>query len=72
MITKRNVAFSSDFEYGFRSSWSTADLLTVVPDRIASAFNRSEAAWVVALDISKTSVRVLHAGILHERKSYEI
>ena len=31
----------SDFQYGFRSSWSTADLLTVVYDRIAEAFNRS-------------------------------
>ena len=31
----------SDFQYGFRSSRSTADLLTVVSDRIAGAFNRS-------------------------------
>ena len=30
----------SDFLYGFRSSRSTADLLTVVSDRIARAFNR--------------------------------
>ena len=31
----------SDFQYGFKSSRSTADLLTVVSDRIARAFNRS-------------------------------
>ena len=31
----------SDFQYGFRSSRSAADLLTVVSDRIARAFNRS-------------------------------
>ena len=31
----------SDFQYGFRSFRSTADLLTVVSDRIARAFNRS-------------------------------
>ena len=31
----------SDFQYGFRSSQITADLLTVVPGRIARAFNRS-------------------------------
>ena len=31
----------SDFEYGFRSSQSTADLLTVLSDRIARSFNRS-------------------------------
>ena len=30
----------SDFQYGFRSSRSTADLLTIVFDRIARAFNR--------------------------------
>ena len=33
----------SDFQYGFRSSRSTVDLLTVVSDRIARAFNRSGA-----------------------------
>ena len=33
----------SDFQYGFRSSGSTADLLTVVCDRITRAFNRSGA-----------------------------
>ena len=33
----------SDFQYGFRSSQSTVDLLTVVSDRIAKAFNRSAA-----------------------------
>ena len=32
-----------DFQYGFRPSQSTADLLKVVSDRIARAFNRSEA-----------------------------
>ena len=33
----------SDFQYGFMSSRSTADLLTVVSDRTARAFNRSGA-----------------------------
>ena len=33
----------SDFRYGFRSFQSTADLLTVVSDRIAGALNRSGA-----------------------------
>ena len=49
----------SDFQYGFRSSRSTADLLTVVSDRIARAFNRSGATGAVALDISKAFDRVL-------------
>ena len=34
---------SSDFQCGFRSSRSTADLLTVKSDRIAVGFNRHEA-----------------------------
>ena len=51
-----------DFQYGFRSSPSTADLLTVVFDRIARAFNRSGATRAVTLDISKAFHRVWHAG----------
>ena len=62
----------SDFQYGFRSSRSTADLLTVVSDRIARAFNRSGATRAVALDISKGSDRVWHAALLHKLKSYGI
>ena len=54
----------SDFHYGFRSSRSTADLLTVVFDKVAIAFNRSVAIRAVAFDISKTFDRVWHAGLL--------
>ena len=46
----------SDLQYGFRSSRSTADLLTVVSDRIARAFNRSEATPNEALDIFKVKI----------------
>ena len=42
----------SDFQYGFRSTQSTADFLTVVSDRIARAFNRSGVTRAVVLDIS--------------------
>ena len=62
----------SDFQYGFRYSRSTADLLTVVSDRIAKVFNRSGATRAVALDISKAFDRVWHAGLLHKLKSYGI
>ena len=62
----------SDFQYGFRSSQSTADLLTAAPDRTARAFNRSGATQAVALDISKAFDRVWHAGLLHKLKSYKI
>ena len=41
----------SNFQYGFRSCRSTADLLTVVSDRIARAFNKSRAGRTVGLDI---------------------
>ena len=64
--------FFSDFQYGFRSSPSTADLLTVVSDRIARAFNRSGATPAVELNISKAFDRVWHAGLLHKLKSYGI
>ena len=62
----------SDFQYGFRSSRSTADLLTVVSDRIARAFNRSGATQAMVLDIPKAFDRVWHAGLLHKLKSYGI
>ena len=56
----------------FRSSQSTEDLLTVVSDRIARAFNRSGATRAAALDISKAFNKVWHAGLLHILKSYGI
>ena len=62
----------SDFQYGFRSSRSTADLLTVVSDRIARVFNRSGATRAVALDISRAFDRVWHAALPHKLKSYGI
>ena len=52
-----NCGLFSDFQYGFRSR-STTELLTVVSDRIASAFNRSGATRAVALDIFKAFKRV--------------
>ena len=59
----------SDFQYGFRSSRSTADLVTVVSDRIAGAFNRSGATRAVALYISKAFDRVWYASLFHKLKS---
>ena len=61
-----------DFQYGFRPSRSAVDLLTVVSDRIARAFNRSGATRAVALHVSKAFDRVWYAGLLYKLKSYEI
>ena len=62
----------SDFQYGFRSCQSTPDLLRVVSNRIARAFNKSGTTLAVALDISKALDRVWHASLLHKLKSYGI
>ena len=62
----------SDSQYGFKSSQSTADILTLVSDRIGRAFNRSGAARAVAFDISRAFDRIWHAGLLHKLKSYGI
>ena len=68
---ERCVIFS-DFQYGFRSSRSTTDLLTVTYDRIARAFNRFGANRAVALEIFKAFHRVWHADLLHKLTSYGI
>ena len=43
----------SDFQDGFQSSQSTADLFTVVSDRISWCFNRYGTTRAGAVDISK-------------------
>ena len=57
---------SKYYKHDGRPSGSPADYLTVVSDRIAKAFNRSEDAQVIVLDISKAFDRVWHAGLLHK------
>ena len=49
-MTWRNVALFSAFQYSFSSFHSTADLLTVVADRIIRVFNRFGATRAVALN----------------------
>ena len=62
----------ADFQHGSRSSRLTADLLTVVSDRIARAFNRSEATQAVVFDLSKAFDRVWYAVLLNKLKCYGI
>ena len=54
-----------DFQYGFRSFKSIADLPTAVSDKIVMAFNRSGTTQAEALDISKASKRNWH-GLFHK------
>ena len=42
----------SDFQYGFRSSQSTAELLIVVSDRIARTFYRPRATQAGATELA--------------------
>ena len=62
LITLRNIA----------SFLISSMVLTVVCDRITSAFNRSGATRVVTLPISKGLDRVRYAGLLHKLRSYGI
>ena len=59
-----------DFQYGFRSSRSTVDLLTIASDRIARSFNRFGFTRAVALVISMAFDRVWHAGLFHKLISW--
>ena len=44
-----NCCFCSDFQYGFRSSWSTVDLMTVIFERITEFFVKSKAIRAMPL-----------------------
>ena len=72
VVIWRNMDFFSEFQYRFMSFQSTTNLLINVYDRIARTFIRSGAFRAVALDISKVSDRLWHAGVLNKRKSYGI
>ena len=60
----------SDFQYDFRSSRSTVDLLTVLSHKIAWTFSGSNATQTVALDICKLFDQSQHVG-LYKLHSYE-
>ena len=62
-------SFFSDFQYDLRFSQSIADLLTVVYDRIARAFNLSGTTQAEACDIYKAFNRVWYAGHFHKLTS---
>ena len=64
LVNNRIVDHLEQCVTSFMSSQSAADLLTVVFDGTARAFNRSRATWAVALDKSMAIDRVWHAGLL--------
>ena len=78
LINNRLVSFLegtglfSDVQYGFGSSRSTADLLTVITDRIYRFMDNGGEARAIALDISKAFDRVWHSGLLHKLRAYGI
>uniref|UniRef100_T2M7Y8 Man(5)GlcNAc(2)-PP-dolichol translocation protein RFT1 n=1 Tax=Hydra vulgaris TaxID=6087 RepID=T2M7Y8_HYDVU len=62
----------SDNQCGFRSSRSTADLLTAVTERFYCALDGGGEARAIALDISKAFDKAWHAGLLHKLASYGV
>ena len=71
-VNNRLLSIVSYFQYGFRSSQSTADLLIAASDRIARTFNRPSVTRAVARDISLAFDRIWHADLLHILTSYGI
>ena len=67
-----SLGLFSDSQYGFRSGRSTADVLTVITERVNSALDNSGQARAVALDISKAFDKVWHAGLLRKLEGYGI
>ena len=62
----------SDLQYGFHTLRSTADILTVLSERIYNSMDAGGETRAIALDISKAFDKVWHAGLLHKLKSYGV
>ena len=62
----------SDTQYGFRPARSTADLLTLITDKIYHALDKCGEAKLIALDISKAFDKDWHKGLLHKLRSYSV
>ena len=62
----------SNFQYGFRSFRSTADLMAVVSDRIARAFNKPDSTIAATLYISNAFDRVWYASVLHSLIEFQV
>jgi len=67
-----SLGLFSDAQYGFRSGRSTADLLTVITERVNCALDNSGQARAIALDISKAFDKVWHAGLIRKLEGYGV
>ena len=62
----------SDLQYGFCALRSTADILTVLSERIYNSLDALGETRAIALDIPKAFDKVWHAGLLHKLKAYGV
>lgn len=65
-----NAVFNVIRYFILRNFCSTANLLTVIPDRIARVVKTSGATQAAVLDISKTFYVILHTGLLLTNLDY--
>ena len=64
-----NFGLFSDFHYGCRLFRCTANLMTVVIERISSFLNISAPTRAIALNISKACDGIWHIALLHNLKT---
>ena len=62
----------SDTQYGFHLARTTADLLTLITDKIYHALDKCGGAKLIALDISKALDNVWHKVLLYKLRSYGV
>ena len=62
----------SDLQYVFRAFRTTADILTVLSERIYNSLDAGGETRAIALDISKTFDQVWHAGLPYKLKAYGV
>ena len=67
-----SLGLFNDCQYGFRATRSTADVLTVISERLSRVLEAGGRARAVALDISKAFDKVWHAGLIHKLCGYGI
>lgn len=62
----------SDKKYGFRSTWSAAEVLTTIPHIISEDLNNKHTSRTIELDIPKIFDKVRQKGVLHNLLNFFI